>query len=96
MLRHIKNPSIFRSILPQPCSGRFKVVSNPGLFRHVVFQSYSTIFTTLDKLRHIYISAGSGILRILAQLDIFRYIKAYSEPMAYSGIFRTVDIFSQF
>ena len=24
------------------------------------------------------------------------YFKAYSEPMAYSGIFRTVDIFSQF
>ena len=24
------------------------------------------------------------------------YIKAYSEPMAFSGIFRTVDIFSQF
>ena len=24
------------------------------------------------------------------------YIKAYSEYMAYSGIFRTVDIFSQF
>ena len=24
------------------------------------------------------------------------YIKAYSEPMAYSGIFRTIYIFSQF
>ena len=24
------------------------------------------------------------------------YIKAYREPMAYSGIFRTGDIFSQF
>ena len=24
------------------------------------------------------------------------YIEAYSEPMAYSGIFRTIDIFSQF
>ena len=31
-----------------------------------------------------------------AQLDIFMYIKAYSEYMAYSGIFGTVDIFSQF
>ena len=36
------------------------------------------------------------MFRILAQLDLFMYIKAYSEPMAYSAIFRTVDIFSQF
>ena len=28
-------------------------------------------------------------------MDIFMYIKAYSENMAYSGIFRTGDIFSQ-
>ena len=33
---------------------------------------------------------------ILAELEIFMYIKAYSEPMAYSGIFKTIDIFSQF
>ena len=38
--------------------------------------------------------ADSGIFRILSQLDIFMYITAYSEPMAYSTIF--VDIFSQF
>ena len=38
-----------------------------------------------------YVLADSGIFRILAQLDIFMYIKAYSERMAYSGIFRTVD-----
>ena len=43
-----------------------------------------------------YISADSGMFRILAQLDIFMYIKAYSEPMVYSGIFRTILIFSQF
>ena len=30
-----------------------------------------------------------------AQLDIFMYIKAYSEYMAYSGIFRTRYIFIQ-
>ena len=30
------------------------------------------------------------------QLDIFIYTEACSEPMAYSGIFKTVDIFSQF
>ena len=55
----------------------------------------------LDKLRHILppfgsVSADSGIFRILVQLDIFMYNKTYSEPMLYSGIFRTDDIFSQF
>ena len=32
---------------------------------------------------------------IKTQLNVFMYIKAYSEYMAYSGIFRTVDIFNQ-
>ena len=55
----------------------------------------------LEVLRDIlltfgYISADSGIFRILAQLDILMYIKAYSDPKAYSGIFITIDIFSQF
>ena len=62
------------------------------------------IFSHIHKLKHIdaylptfeYILADSGIFRILAQLDILMYIKAYSEPMAYSGIFITIDIFSQF
>ena len=36
------------------------------------------------------------MFRILTQLDMFKYIKAYSEPIAYSAIFRTADIFSQF
>ena len=44
-----------------------------------------------------HILADSDLFRILAQLDNLMYIKAYmSEPMAYSGIFRTVYIFSQF
>ena len=43
-------------------------------------------------LRHIL----NATRNILAQLDIFMYIKAYSEYMAYSGIYRTGDIFSQF
>ena len=43
-----------------------------------------------------YISADSGIFRILAQVETFMYIKAYLEPRAYSGIFRTIDRFSQF
>ena len=42
------------------------------------------------------ISADSSIFRILAQLDIFMYIKTYSDPMVYSGLFKTDDIFSQF
>ena len=43
-----------------------------------------------------YVLADSAIFRILAQLDIFMFIKAYSEPMVYSGTFRTLDIFSLF
>ena len=43
-----------------------------------------------------YISADSGIFRILAQVDTFMYIKVHSERRVYSGIFRTVDKFSQF
>ena len=40
--------------------------------------------------------ADSHTFRILAQLDVFIYIMAHSESMVYSGIFRTVDIFSRF
>ena len=43
-----------------------------------------------------YILVDSGIFRILAQLDMCIYIKAYSEAMTYSAISRTVDIFRQF
>ena len=43
-------------------------------------------------LRHIL----NATRNILAQLDIFVYIKAYSKYMAYSGIYRAGDIFSQF
>ena len=43
-----------------------------------------------------YILVDSRILRILAQLDTFMYIKRYSEPMAYSAIFGTVDRISKF
>ena len=42
-----------------------------------------------------YISADSGIFRILTELEMFMYIKAYSESLAYSGILRTANIFSQ-
>ena len=43
-----------------------------------------------------YILVDSGIFRILAQLDIFMYIKAYSELLVYLAIFRTIGKFSQF
>ena len=44
----------------------------------------------------MYVLADSGIFRVLAQLDIFMYIKAYSELMAYSGIFITVGSFRHY
>ena len=51
----------------------------------------------IDILRHMrYVSVDSSIFRILAQFNKFMYMKTCSEPMAYSGIFRTVDIFCQF
>ena len=43
-----------------------------------------------------YILADSGIFIILAQLDIFMYIKEYSELIFYASIFKTMDLFSQF
>ena len=65
-----------------------------GNFRYI--QSYNVRHIELYLPTFGYILVDSGIFRILAQLDMFIYIKAYSEPMAYSAIFRTVDIFRQF
>ena len=46
-----------------------------------MFQAYSVIFTTFDILKPIF--PHLGIFRMIqAQLDLFMYIKAYSEPMA--------------
>ena len=66
-----------------------------------MFQVYLAIFTTFDILRHICPHLAifwqiQGISRILVQLHIFMYIKSYSEPVTYSSIIRTADIFSQF
>ena len=36
------------------------------------------------------------LMHVFRPLDIFIYVKACFKPMAYSGKFRTVDIFSQF
>ena len=52
----------------------------------------------MNNVRHIeaylsifeYMSTDSGMFRNLVQLDLFMYIKAYLQPMAYSGIFRTI------
>ena len=72
----------------------------PRLFRHVIFQAFSVIFTTLDIFKLIWPHSGIfwmiQAFRILAQLHVFMYIEAYSELMAYEDIFRTVDIFNQF
>ena len=48
------------------------------------------MYSHIHNVRHIeenvpkfgFISAGSGIFKILAELDIFIYIKAYSKPTA--------------
>ena len=52
--------------------GRFKVIQNPSLFKHVMFQVYSDIFTTLDIRRDI-----------CPHSSIFRQIQAYSESWHY-------------
>ena len=67
-----------------------------------MFLAYSAIFTRLDMFVHIrvYFYPHSGTFRYSVYSEswhsLFMYIKAYSEPMAYSGIFRTVDISNQF
>ena len=110
-LRHIENPSIFRNVLFQPYSGISYILHIvfrqiqcylelrlfctryiSGIFNHT--QNVRRNGAYLPTLR--YISTYLSIFRILAQLDIFKDIKAYSEPMAYSSISRAVVIFSQF
>ena len=75
------------------------------LFSRLIQALYvSGIFSHIHNVRYVevhvpifgYISVVSGMFRIPAQLDIFMYIEAYSEPVVYSGIFRTTNIFSQF
>ena len=63
-------------------------------FRYI--QSYNVRHIEVYLPTFGYILVDSGILRVLAQLDMFMYIKAYSELTAYSDIFRTADLFSQF
>ena len=53
---------------------------------------FAHIRVYFGRFRHI---QNPGTVRH-EQLDIFMYIKVYSESMAYSDIFRTVDIFSKF
>ena len=61
LLRHIKNPGIFRTILLRVYSksyahhiGRFKHIQIPGLFSSVMLQAYSAIFKTSGILRYIF------------------------------------------
>ena len=99
LLRYIKNPSILKNILLQ------KYTDIITLFRALTYLGTSYFwYIQLNNVRHIevylptfeYVLVDSGIFRILAQLDKFMNIMAYSEPMAYLAIFRTVDIFNQF
>ena len=62
------------------------------LLKHIKSSSIFREYSVSAILRRIL----NATRNIQAQLDIFMYIKAYSEYMAYSGIFRTVYIFSQF
>ena len=56
-------------------------------------QSYDLGYIEVYLSTFGYILADSGIFRILAQLEMLMCIKVYSEPMAYSAIFKTADIF---
>ena len=107
LLRHI----LIKNILLQPYSGilstphivfrQIQCYLEPQLIES---RYVSGIFSHIHNVRHIeeclatfkYIWKDSCIFKILAQLAIFMYIKAYSERMTYTVIFRTVDIFSQF
>ena len=93
LLGHIKNPSIFRTILVLRKSS-IRLFITPAYSGKSCFWHVKDIFKTLHTLKHI--SPHSGIFRVLVQLDIFMYVKAYTKPMASSVIFRTVDILSQF
>ena len=95
MLRHIKNPDIFRNIPLQPYPGMFCtlhiVLRQIQDYLRLLYARYvSSIFNHIHNVKQIekylptfeYISADSGIFKILAQLDIFMFIKPYLEPRA--------------
>ena len=99
LLRYIKNPSILKNILLQRYADiitLFRALTYLGTsyFRHIQLNNVRHIEVYLPTFE--YVLVDSGIFRILAQLDKFMNIMAYSEPLAYLAIFRTADIFSQF
>ena len=73
----------FRLIQASCISGMYSHIHNPR-YIEVYLLTFGRILT------------NSVIFRILTQLDIFMFNKAYSKPTAHSGTFRNVDIFSQF
>ena len=73
----------FRLIQASCISGMYSHIHNPR-YIEVYLLTFGRILT------------DSVIFRILTQLDIFMFNKAYSKPTAHSGTFRNVDIFSQF
>lgn len=64
-----------------------------GIFSHI----YNLIYIEAYLPTFGYDSADSSMFRILLQLDILLYIYiVYPEPMVYSGVFGSVDIFGRF
>ena len=82
----------------QADSSIFRFLAYLGMlcFRHI--QPYSQCQTSWGIFSHIRVYFGRfrHIQNSLAQIGIFMYIMTYSEPMAYFGIFRTIDICTQF
>ena len=74
----------------------FRAPADLDTLYFIYIQSYNVRHIEVDLPTFRCILVDSGIFRILALLDMFIYIKASSEPIAYSAIFRTVDIFRQF
>ena len=64
----------------------------PGLLRHVMFQTYSAIFTTLNILIHFcpHEDCFGRFRNIQIPGTVRHMLRHIQEPMAYSGIFGTL------
>ena len=75
-----RNPGIFRILSNKYDKVLIFITLKYSIFKLLIHSKYSKRYTQ-------YLGAVG---------HIYMYIKAYAEYMAYSGIFRTVDIFSHF
>ena len=64
------------------------------MFSHIHSVRHSEIY--LPTFGYIWADQPYSESWLIFMLDIFLYIKLYSEPMTYLGIFSTAGIFSQF